>query len=188
MDNRNKKSEIIESIKEKLSESNTKNIIKIKNGKIETLSETTIYCLADLLFAFSKNFFDLWREVCEKYKIIFYDEEDDDINEFILGERFLEFTEAALLSIPQKQKSEPETLLSYDTWGDVLECKTISLILALRNALEKYGARNLIEEIVQKVSVEERKPQILLMDAKGTFKISSNKIVSPTRIVDKEKV
>lgn len=174
--NYKKNKEYIEFIRKSLSKL-PKNKIEIENGSWENAKDMAIITLCDEIWSSSKKVWDCWNEICSDY--IFYDVDGDEVKEFVIRRTLFDLGDIGLLLAGSKTSIDISYLLGEGDWGDTIELKKVSLLLAVKKAIEKYTAKEVINDALNGASKECGSPLRLVVDAKGEFKRSGDSLVSP---------
>ena len=185
LDHVDKVQQYISFIKTKMSRIPTEKII-IENGSWETASEVAILMLCDLMFVWSEKIFNLWFSIMKEYGLAKEGDKSKWRETFSNGLVLIE--DIGFLLSPTRIATDVEELIKNEFWWDELEIKKISLLLAVKRAIEKYSAENLVDEIIKKASKEEQEPTVIIIDAKGRFKRSGSVIVTPAEIEKLSKI
>jgi len=160
------------------------NLVKIENGTWNTMKDISWFMLCDFLFHYSEKVFNAWLEICAENNIIFYNEDGEPIIEY-LEEDLFDLEDILFLITPQKQAINIKELISDSQWTDEVENKKISLLLAVRKAIQEHTALNIINEAITRIAEEEGTMVRIKIDAEGKFSKSGTTLITP---VEYEKI
>lgn len=152
------------------------NMLIVKNGTWKNMTESTIVAFCDELYAHSKTVWKLWNETFGKYGFVNASEKPAD--EYS-SELLLTLEDIGFLSVERRPIVDPEDAIDSDFWADDTESKKISLVFAVKEAIERYGAKKIWLEALKDSERLEKGKTIWELDAKGKFFRSGSTLYSP---------
>ena len=164
----------------------SEDMIVVKDGSWKTVTDNALLMLCDLLFRWSSKVFDTWFSVLVEYGLTEGSRRDAAKEEFEDGLIALEDIGFILSSM--KAAVDIEALIEDEKWWDEIEVKKASLLLATKQAIQKYSAEYIIKEVLERTAKYEQEPTIIVVDAAGKFKRSGSIIKTPAEYEKASKI
>jgi len=172
-----KTEEYIEFIKNEFSKL-PRDKIEVENGSWDTVEDVSIFIFFVELWSSSEKVWNCWYDTFGDYE--FFDEEGEEVKGFRESHLF-DPIDIGLLLVKRKTGIDIPDLLEADIWCDTIENKKISLVMAVKNAIEKFSAEDVLNDSLKRISREFGAPVKAIVNAKGEFKRTGDFLLSPVK-------
>ena len=173
MDKMKEISDFIRAEMSKISE----DMIVVKEGLWKDVDDNALLMFCDLLFRWSNKVFDTWFNILVDYGLTKIEKRDAVREEFEDG--LIQLEDFGFILSPAKIAVDIEALIEDEKWWDDIEVKKTSLLLATKQAIEKYSAEYILKDVLERTAKYEQEPTVIVVDATGRFKRSGSIIMTP---------